>query len=507
MNTSDLKNGIIYVRVSSHEQIDGTSLESQERVCKEYAQRENINVLGVYIEKGESAKTANRTEFIKAISFCSDKKNKVSSFIVYKIDRFSRSSTDYAIVKQKLQKYGTEIESVSEKIDNSPSGKLMEVILSGFAEFDNNIRTERSVNGMKERIKQGVWVWQAPIGYYRLEKGSNIIPDPKFAPFIRMIFEKYAKGIYTFDSLAKYINDQGFTTRQGTLAIPQLIEKILRNPLYCGIIRVWDMDTKGTFEPILSENEFYLCQPQNRSNHNIPHKKINDKFPLRKLVVCKYCNDPLTGSSSTGRHGIKYAYYHHHKQDCSHSKFIPKENFEQMFIEYLNELTPSAQYEKAFKAIIIDIWKNNCKNFNNQNQKVREELVVLEEQKQHIFELHQKGIYDDKDFINQKDIVNKKMAQKEILIHEKKLDEFNMEDALDYCFGFIRQTAKTWVDFGKEPEKRLRFQNIIFNGNIEFSGEKFGTTKLSPIYSLYQQYLVDPSCLVTLPGIEPGLPA
>ncbi len=496
MTNTDSKNGIIYVRVSSHEQIDGTSLESQERVCKEYAQRENINVLEVFIEKGESAKTANRTEFIRAISFCSNKKNKVSSFIVYKIDRFSRNQTDYAIVKQKLQKYGTEIESVSEKIDNSPSGKLMEVMLSGFAEFDNNVRTERSIGGMKERIKQGIWVWQAPLGYLRLSQGSNLTPDPKIAPFIRLAFEQYAKGTYTYESLAEYLNKQGFTSRKGNKAIPQLIEKILKNPLYMGIIRVWDTETKASFEPLIDENLFYLCQSGGMNSRNVAHKKINDKFPLRKLVICKFCKASITGSASTGRKKIKYPYYHHHKQECSHSKFIPKETFEQFFVEYLNEITPSPEYEKVFKVIILDIWKNNCKNFTNQNDQIRKEIIELERQKQRIFELHQSKVYDDNDFLAQKEIVCKKIAEKDALIIEKHEEEFDMDEALEYCFNFIRNTAKTWLDFEKEPEKRLRFQKIIFPENIEFSGEKFGTTKLSPIYSLYQQYLVNPTTMV-----------
>ena len=256
----EVKNAIIYVRVSSFEQIDGTSLESQERLCKEYAKRENLNVLQIYIEKGESAKTANRTQFIKAISFCSEKKNKVSSFIVYKIDRFSRNQTDYAIVKQKLQKYGTEIRSVSEKIDDTPSGKLMEVMLSGFAEFDNNVRTERSVNGMKERLKQGIWVWPAPIGYYRTEKGANLTPDPKLAPYIKMAFEEYAKGTHTFESLAKFLNERGFISRHGKPVILQMVEKIIKNPIYCGIIRVWDTESKGAFEPIIDENLFIFAK-------------------------------------------------------------------------------------------------------------------------------------------------------------------------------------------------------------------------------------------------------
>src|SRR5574343_870933 len=95
MNNTEKKNGIIYCRVSSTEQVDGTSLESQQKICSDYAVRENINVLKIFIEKGESAKTADRTEFIKAVSFCGDKKNKVNYFIVYKLDRFARCQADH----------------------------------------------------------------------------------------------------------------------------------------------------------------------------------------------------------------------------------------------------------------------------------------------------------------------------------------------------------------------------------------------------------------------------
>jgi len=76
MEKTETKRGIIYCRVSSKDQIDGTSLSSQERFCREYTERNNIKILKTYIEKGESAKTANRTEFNKALAFCSGKKIK-----------------------------------------------------------------------------------------------------------------------------------------------------------------------------------------------------------------------------------------------------------------------------------------------------------------------------------------------------------------------------------------------------------------------------------------------
>ncbi len=490
--------------MSSLEQVDGTSLESQQRMCKEYAVREGVTVSEVFIERGESAKTVDRTEFTKAVAFCSNKKNTIKYFIVYKIDRFSRNQTDYAITKQKLQGYGTEIRSVSEKIDDTPSGKLMEVMLSGFAEFDNNVRTERCVNGMRERLKKGIWVWPAPLGYYRLAQGANLTPDPKYVPYIRLIFEEFAKGHHTLKSLAKYLKDRGFSTRNGYAPTRQLMEMIIKNPIYCGIIRVWDIDIKGKFEPIIDEKLFNTCQGTGRRQHkSTPHLAKNPAFPLRKLAVCKFCEQSFTGSYSTGRKGIRYPYYHHHKQKCDYAKSIPKESFEQLFIEYLHEINPTFQFEKAFKTIVVDIWKNNYKQFDELKGKIRKEIGELEIRRQNIYELFESGTYTKEEFLAQKDSANRKIVQKEALIFDKQIESLNMDEALEYCFNYIRNTAETWLRLNERPEKRLRFQNLIFNGNIIFSGEKFGTAKLSPVYEVYREYLINPSALVDRTGIEP----
>ena len=73
-----LKRAVIYVRVSTKEQVDeGNSLSTQEKMCREYTSKNGYEVVHVYIEQGESAKTALRTELQKMLLFCSDKKNKI----------------------------------------------------------------------------------------------------------------------------------------------------------------------------------------------------------------------------------------------------------------------------------------------------------------------------------------------------------------------------------------------------------------------------------------------
>src|SRR5665213_820060 len=96
MNLSETQRAVIYVRVSTVEQMEGGSLDSQERVCRDFANKKGYEVAKVFIEGGESAKTANRTELLILQKYIADKKNKISVVLAHKVDRLSRSTEDYA---------------------------------------------------------------------------------------------------------------------------------------------------------------------------------------------------------------------------------------------------------------------------------------------------------------------------------------------------------------------------------------------------------------------------
>lgn len=500
------KTAVIYCRVSSKEQAaEGTSLEMQEKRCLEYAEKSGLNVLKVFVERGESAKTANRTEFNKALAFCSNKKLKVGFFIVYKVDRFARNTDDHTTVRAILKRCGTVLRSVTEAIDESSTGKAMEGMLAVFAEFDNNVRTERTKSGMMERVKQGIWQWSSPLGYYRPFIGSNIVPEPERAPLIKLCFEEFSKGVYTYHELAKHLARRGLKTRHGKNPCPQIIQKILRNPIYCGTIDVegWG-ETKGTFESIISQELFDKCQAgYKESTHIAPRSANNPIFPLRGSI-CADCRSTITGSSSKGNGGKNnYPYYHHiHYKDCAKARWIPKATFEQLFVEYLEDITPTRKYEKLFKAVVVEIWQNNYKKLDADNARVRAEVEVLEMERQKVFEFHRSGKYSDEEFLEQKKFINSSIDKKHLLLTENRIEEFNMEDALDYAFGFVRSTAKTWSELGYQ--NKLRFQKLICKEKIKFDGEKFGTDKLSLIYAINQEYNGNKSNLGCLKGIGPS---
>lgn len=136
---------------------------------------------------------------------------------------------------------------------------------------------------------------------------------------------------------------------------------------------------------------------------------------------------------------------------------------------------------------------------------MRKEIEKLEIERQRVFDLHRSGKYSDNEFLEQKNIINAVVQQKKLMLEEKRVEEFDMDVALDYCFRFVRHTAETWLKLEKLPSHRARFQKKIFPEKINFNGKKFGTTKMSMVYKLNKENGSNKSQLVTLPGLEPGL--
>src|SRR4030042_1794358 len=145
-----MKKAVIYCRVSSKEQVENLSLQIQEKQCREYCMREGYQIEKVFIEEGESAKTTNRPKFNELLAYCNKHKASISCVVVYSLSRFSRLSRDHHAIRALLYKQGITLRSVTEPIDDSSTGKLMEGILASFAQFDNDQKSERTLEGMRE---------------------------------------------------------------------------------------------------------------------------------------------------------------------------------------------------------------------------------------------------------------------------------------------------------------------------------------------------------------------
>lgn len=150
---------VVYIRVSSKEQVDGASLEVQERACIEYAENELNCDLATkpFREEGKSAKTANRPELIRMLEYVRAHKGEIRYAVFYDTSRASRASDSYfGTVKAILNKYGVKVRYATERgVDDTPAGKFLEAVLVGMAEFENNLKGQKVHSSMAERAKQG----------------------------------------------------------------------------------------------------------------------------------------------------------------------------------------------------------------------------------------------------------------------------------------------------------------------------------------------------------------
>ena len=221
---------VIYIRVSSDEQVKGFSLDGQQDACENFAKRNGYEVIKIFREEGQSAKTTRRDEFQKMLKFCSENKSKVKYIIVYRIDRFTRDLFDLLNSEKFLQKLGVEILTATETNEKGYMGNFARHMNGLIAQLDNERRADATKNGMKSGFLKGHWMWRAPYGYKNDKNLKKIVPNPQISKIVKKIFEKFATGCY---SQADILSD----LRQDKIYInPNHLCEILRNPVYCGYL-------------------------------------------------------------------------------------------------------------------------------------------------------------------------------------------------------------------------------------------------------------------------------
>ena len=124
-----MKKAVIYARYSSDRQTE-QSIDGQIRVCSEFAARQDILLVGTYIDKAMSGTNDNRADFQRMLK--DSDRRQWDYVIVYKLDRFSRNKYEMAIHRKHLKDNGIKILSAMENIPDSPEGILLESLLEGY---------------------------------------------------------------------------------------------------------------------------------------------------------------------------------------------------------------------------------------------------------------------------------------------------------------------------------------------------------------------------------------
>ena len=231
-----------YKRVSTSMQVDGYSLDAQNDRMEKYAEFNDMVIAGSYSDEGKSGKNiARRTDFQRMLNDIAAKKDNVKYVLVFKLSRFGRNAADVLNSLQFMQDYGVNLICIEDGIDSSKeSGKLMISVLSAVAEIERENILVQTMEGRRQKAREGKWNGGfAPYGY-NLEDGKLYINEEE-AEAIRIIFDQYIHTGSGSIGIAKYLANHGIQKRprqNGTnpLFDAALIRNIIKNPVYCGKI-------------------------------------------------------------------------------------------------------------------------------------------------------------------------------------------------------------------------------------------------------------------------------
>lgn len=298
--------GVIYARYSSDNQRE-ESIEGQLRECEAFANKNDIRIVGTYIDRAFSARTDNRPDFQEMIKDSASKK--FETVIVWKLDRFARDRYDSAHYKSVLRKNGVKVVSATEKISDGSEGILMEAVLEGMAEYYSAELSEKVIRGRTENaLKCKFNGGTLPMGY-TIDSEHMFQIDPVTAPIVMWAFKAYAEGA-SMKEVADGMNERGMRSAFGGRISIDSVTRMFHNRRYIGEYRYRDIVNPNGIPALIPLELFERVGRRMAAVKKAPARnKAEDEYLLSTKLYCGKCNCYMVGESGTSKTAHVYRYY------------------------------------------------------------------------------------------------------------------------------------------------------------------------------------------------------
>jgi site-specific DNA recombinase len=318
----------IYIRWSTEDQGEGTTLAVQMEACRHYVASQGWQIRDdlIFIDDGHSGGSLDRPAMTRLRRRV--KAGDVDCVVVFKIDRLSRSVIDTVTLVLKEWEDLTFLKSAREPVDTtSAMGKQFFYMLVSYAEWERNIIRERMFSGKLRRAKDGRSPgFPAAYGYRKGASPGTLTIDEAEAPVVRLVFD-LADGGETVRGIARHLNDRGYQTRSGAPWGSSMVSKLLHNPVYSGQL-VWGRTRinprwrKGPGEPrvkqaepyvalesasipaIVSREQFERVQRRLAGNRQFQPGALGSEHLLTGLLTCRACGRTMQHNACR-----QWAYY------------------------------------------------------------------------------------------------------------------------------------------------------------------------------------------------------
>jgi site-specific DNA recombinase len=350
------------------------SLDSQTNEWRTLAKRERISIYEV-LEESQTAKEPGRAIFNDMLDRI--ERGEANGILCWDIDRLYRNPVDEGRVRWMLQRgvIGC-IRTPTRQFFPEDAGLLMGV--EGGRATDYIIRLRKNVmRGVREKLRRGEWPGAKPIGYIYDHDKRNIVPDPKEAKIVELVFGEFATGtrslLWTSDRLAQF----GILTRSGKQWTKSLVRKFLTNKLYIGIM-VWSGETfEGKYKPIVPLETFEKVQKALKVRSKPRRVRNGHNFPFCGLFRCT-CGSMVSAQWAKGNGGT-YRYYRCTKKSgVCHEPYTQEHSVISQCLEALKRLAIDPEQAAAIRSMIDEKTEKDGQYLEARARELGEKLGAIQ---------------------------------------------------------------------------------------------------------------------------------
>jgi site-specific DNA recombinase len=335
----------LYARKSSEDdERQVKSIEDQINEVTEHARKLSITISSIFIES-KSAKIPGRKVFNEMLKTIIKSKEPIV-ILAWHPDRLARNSVDggqiiYLIDIGKIIK----LEFPVFWFEPTPQGLFMLQIAFGQAKYYSDNLSENVKRGNRNKVKRGEWLGRPPFGYARTNtRNIEIVKDQ--AEIIRQLFKFFLTSKYSFSDLSRHLFYLGIKNRSGGIFKCCFVKRILTNSVYIGLIKYQNEVFEGTFDPIVSHEEFEKAQSLITRNAKPVNYLSRHSFLFTRLFRCGECGEAITAQIGRGNGG-NYRYYRCCKRNKCSQSYLREESMIEQVKEFLHAIRlPQGWYDE-----------------------------------------------------------------------------------------------------------------------------------------------------------------
>ncbi len=472
----------IYCRKSSEEETKQIqSLETQERMLTEYADKYNLEIVEI-LKESKSAKTdGNRPLFSSMLERIKNKE--ASGVLVLHTDRLSRNGIESGqLIKLFEMGFIKEIRTPSRTYNSVTDMLYIDFDFVFAAHYSRNLSI-RVKEGIETKLQKGEYPSYSPVGY--VNKVGKIYPDPLREKHIQKAYKLYNSGEYTLKQISNILFADGFRTRIGNNKVHKsVIHRIFTDPVYYGAIRRKGTLYKGIHEPLVSKSLFDKVNDRLvGKNHS---RKQKHTFLYDKFLSCKVCGCKLTASIKKGL----YIYYYctNSRSKClEHKKYIPEGDMETLVKELIANFNLKKDMADLSLDLYIDDLKEEYKDKVFSKDILAKQILSIDEKLDRLLDLRIGNAIDEEKYKEKQ--TKLKNEKTELEISRGQLKANSLETTLELLYEIKNRACslKELFDCDDFQVKSDVLNSLLWK--LEIESQKIASVQ----YKLPYEYLKDVS--------------